>query len=114
MSDTIDTQADPRAVASWSHDLPDEFLLCRDIGHQWRPFTARYLPQRNVYERTLRCGRCTTTRRQTVSLSGEISSGGYEYADGYVAPAGQGRLTGRARGALRLESIGRLIGRESN
>ena len=106
------SQADPRSVAKWSHELPDEFLLCRDIGHLWRPFTARFLAQRNVYERTLRCARCTTERRQTVSLSGDIASGGYVYAEGYVAPAGQGRLTGRARGALRLESIHRLIGED--
>lgn len=111
---SIETNADPRTVARWSHDLSDEFLLCRDIGHQWRPFTARFVPALNAYQRTLRCGRCTTERRQTVSLTGEISSGGYAYAEGYVAPRGQGRLTGRARGALRLESIGRLIGEETH
>ena len=114
MSTDTNPLADPRTVAKWSHDLPDEFLLCRDIGHQWRPYTARYVPADNAYERTIRCGRCTTERHQSISLQGEITSGGYHYADGYVAPRGQGRLTGRARGALRLESVARLIGKETH
>ena len=106
--------ADPAAVGRWAHQLVDEFLLCRDIGHLWRPFTARYDQQHNAYDRTLRCARCTTERRQSLSLSGEVLSGSYVYAEGYVAPAGQGRLSGNARGALRIESVLRLIGRDEH
>lgn len=104
--------ADPSAVSSWSHHLPDDFLLCRDLGHLWRPFTARYNPEVHAYERTMRCGRCKTDREQTLSLRGEVLRGHYTYTEGYQAPAGQGRLTGDARGALRIESVTRLIGHD--
>ena len=109
---TADGEASASEVARWSHGLNDEFLLCRDIGHQCRAYTARYVPEENCYTRTMRCGRCTTERHQSISTAGVVLSGGYSYAEGYVAPKGQGRLSGNARGALRIESIMRLIGSE--
>lgn len=104
--------ADPQEISRWSRGLPDDFLLCRDLGHLWRPYTARFNPEENCYDRTMRCGRCHTERRQTLSLRGEVLSGHYDYAEGYTAPKGQGRLTGNARGALRIESVVRLIGHD--
>jgi hypothetical protein len=101
--------ADVSAVSRWSQTLPDEYLLCRDIGHLWRPLTARFNPEENTYLRTMRCGRCRTERHQTLSLAGMVLAGHYDYADDYLAPQGQGRLTGQARGSLRLESVIRTI-----
>jgi hypothetical protein len=100
-------------VARWSASLPEEFLLCRDLGHTWRPASARWVPDLNAYERSMRCGRCRAERTQTLSPGGLILSGSYHYETGYTAPAGTGALGQDGRGALRLESIARLIGKDS-
>lgn len=105
--------ASARDIAGWRRELPEEFLSCRDYGHLWRPSSARYLSDLNAYERTMRCGRCHTERTQTLSASGGILGGGYDYADGYVAPKGQGRLGTEARDSLRLESVLRLLALDS-
>lgn len=94
----------------WAHDLPDRYLLCRDMGHVWRPYTARLVP--GGYERTLRCSRCHTTRDQSISSGGIVLSGHYTYEPGYRAPASVGFLSKDARSTLRLESTLRLISKE--
>lgn len=100
-------------IAGWREGLPEEFLACRDYGHLWRPRSARYMPEANGYTRTMACGRCHAERDQDLTASGGIVSGHYSYAEGYVAPRGQGRLGGEARDSLRLESVLRLLGRDS-
>lgn len=107
-----DGTADPKAVANWSHQLSDSFIMCRDMGHTWRPFKARYEQEMNAYNRVLRCGRCKTERLQTIGLDGLILSGNYIYPDGYQTPHGSGRITGTGRGALRLESTLRILGKD--
>jgi hypothetical protein len=104
--------SDPKAVASWSEDLPDSFLMCRDMGHTWRPYRAKFNPEENGYDRVLRCGRCKTERQQTISMSGMILTGHYSYPEGYQAPPGTGRIDGEGRGAMRLESTLRLISKD--
>ena len=104
--------ADPDAVAAWSEDLPDSYLMCRDIGHTWRPYTARVNPQ-GGYDRALRCSRCKTTRTQTLNSRGMPVSSHYTYPDGYQSPAGTGRIDGEGRGALRLASTLRLIAKDA-
>jgi hypothetical protein len=105
-----DGSADPDAVADWSHHLSDSYIRCRDMGHTWRPYSARVVEEGNAYERTLRCGRCRTERSQTIGLSRMILQGRYVYPSGYPTPKGSGRITGPGRGALRLESTLRLLG----
>jgi hypothetical protein len=100
-------------VARWSAALPEDFLLCRDLGHTWRPASARWVPEVSAYERTMRCGRCRAEREQTLSAGGLILSGHYRYESGYTTPPGSGMLGSEGRGALRLESIARLIGKDS-
>jgi len=80
------------------------FLQCRDFGHSWRPFTARWMPQDNCYESQLQCQRCKTVRTRFLSRRGEQLSGGYDYAEGYLVK-GMGRLTGTDRDSIRLASI---------
>lgn len=101
--------AGARDIEGWKQGLPEEFLACRDYGHLWRPSSARYVSDEHAYERVMRCGRCHTERTQTLSASGAILGGGYDYAEGYVAPSGQGRLGTEARDSLRLESVLRLL-----
>lgn len=96
--------ADPDDVQSWAAGMPEAFLACRDLGHTWRPQSARYDTELNSYARTLRCNRCRTTRSQTLSLSGLIMGNHYEYPDGYQVPAGSGRIDQQGRGVIRLQA----------
>ena len=104
--------ADAREVEGWSRNLPEDYLLCRDLGHLWRPSRAHFVPADNVIERTMRCGRCKTERTQELSPTGHILSGRYDYAEDYLAPKGQGRLGTAARDSIRLESTLRVIGKD--
>lgn len=99
-------------IAAWRASLPEDYLLCRDLGHLWRPLSARWSPDDNGYHRVMRCGRCRTERAQVLSAAGHVLSGNYAYADGYSAPAGQGRMGTEARDSIRLESVLRLLGRD--
>jgi hypothetical protein len=100
-------------VAAWSAHLPDRYLLCRDLGHNWRPWRARLTDERG-FEQVLRCARCRAERSRTVGASGATLGNHYHYPDGYTAPAGTGRLTGDSRNALRLESVLRLIAHQGD
>ena len=97
----------------WARSLPDSYLLCRDMGHVWRPYTARISPEGGGYERTLRCSRCRTTREQRLSMGGVVLSGHYTYGEGYLAPKSVGFLSHDARSGLRLESTLRLISKDN-
>ena len=81
-----------------------EHVQCRDFGHSWRPFHARWIPADNLYESQLRCSRCTTIRTRFLSRTGEQLSSGYDYAEGYTTK-GLGRLSGSDRNVIRLQSI---------
>jgi hypothetical protein len=84
--------------------MNDSYLLCRDFGHMWRPYQARYIPQRKQYEERLRCERCTTVRVRLLTNTGAQLGNAYIYADGYTME-GFGRLTGTDRDAVRLASL---------
>jgi hypothetical protein len=101
-----------KEVVDWAGKLRGSFLACRDMGHVWHPFTARYVDADRVYLRTLRCNRCKTERVQELSMTGLIFRSWYKYPDGYAAPDGTGHLLAEDRGSLRAESIVRYIERE--
>lgn len=79
-------------------------IQCRDFGHSWRPYTARWMQQDNAYESQLQCQRCRTVRTRWLSARGEQLSGGYEYPEGYLVK-GLGRLSGHDRDIIRLQSV---------
>lgn len=98
--------ADVGEVAAFAETLPERFLYCRSMGHNWRPLTA--VPYRDGgWDCTYRCTRCRTEREQSVSPTGLIMGTKYSHADGYLHE-GLGRIVGDGRGALRLESIKRI------
>lgn len=99
--------ASPDEVEKFATRLPETFLLCRELGHQWRPWDARWEANEQVWLRSLRCPRCFTVREQRLDDRGNILSGTYTYPDGYLH-VGFGRIAGEARGVLRLESVTRL------
>lgn len=83
--------------------LPTEFLRCRDLGHNFQPYTVRRY--RNAYEERLRCPRCKTKKIRTIGSRGLfLGSPRYEYPEGYLIK-GQGNLSADARGIIRLNSV---------
>ena len=91
---------------TYAADLPDNYLACRDYGHQWLPYTASWSGELLCWEQTLRCGRCTTTRVRRLARTGAILGGHYAYPDGYLHEHG-GRLSTADRDLLRLETLAR-------
>lgn len=96
-------------VAHFAAELPEEFLLCREMGHRWLPYQAAVNADQ-TYHRALRCPRCKTRKEQEISARGVILSTQYRHPEGYLH-AGMGRIAGDGRGLLRLESIKRTIKR---
>jgi hypothetical protein len=94
-------------VQSFAESLPEKFLYCREMGHNWRPFSAGRFRD-GGFERILRCTRCRTRRVQGISARGLVLSNRYEHPDGYLVQ-GIGHIVGEGRGVLRLESIKRIV-----
>lgn len=96
-------------VAEFAQHLPEKYLHCREMGHNWRPFdVGRH--KDGGFERTLRCVRCRTKKVQHLTVEGMLlGSTRYEHPDGFLAE-GLGRIVGEGRGQLRLESIKRIVG----
>lgn len=106
-------EADAGEVEQWVAHLKQSWLLCRELGHTWKPFTARFVIEQRAYERSLRCSRCATERREVLDSSGHKVSSQYVHPDGYLHK-GLGRITGEGRDALRLESLTRFIDQTSS
>lgn len=99
---------DEVSVDTFAQQLPDKYVRCRELGHVWRPSTARWVPSETLYERVLRCTSCRTEKVQLVNRHGHIISSVYRYAANYLAQHVTG-LAGGARDVYRLEAITRWI-----
>lgn len=102
-----DSYAQLSDVKQFASELPDKYLHCRDLGHNWMPFQAGAYRD-GGYLVVHRCSRCRTKRRRDLSPSGIPLRSNYEHPDGYLTE-GIGRIVGEGRGLLRLESVQRLI-----
>jgi hypothetical protein len=100
-------------VGAFAEGLSDAYLMCREMGHLWKPFSAWWNAEERCYSRTLRCTRCKTDREQLLSSQGAIVSSHYDYPDGYQRE-GLGRISGLGRDRLRLETMTRLIKDKEN
>lgn len=96
-------------VAGFAASLSISHLHCRELGHNWRPWVARWVDEDNSYERALRCTRCRTERWETIGASGAKLGAHYKYPDGYIVEHGMGRIVGEGRDQLRLESMQRAV-----
>lgn len=94
----------PRDVHKAVESMAIEHVQCRDFGHSWRPYTARWIASFNQYESQLLCARCKTIRTRFLSRTGGLVDSKYDYADGYTIK-GLGRLSGEDRDVIRLSSI---------
>ena len=79
-------------------------IQCRDFGHSWRPYSARWMAKDNAYQSQLQCQRCKTLRVRWLSKTGAQLSGSYDYPEGYLVK-GLGRLSGTDRDVIRLQSV---------
>lgn len=65
---------------------PDEYAACRTLGHSWDqiPTPPEWRAPGVVYLQ-LRCIRCTTERRDEISVNtGDVLGRRYEHAPGYL------------------------------
>ena len=82
-------------------DINQSYLMCRDIGHGWKPWNAIIERRPRRIKRILKCRDCGAERTQYLNSDYEIAGNSYRYPQGYLRPKGQGRLTGRDRADLR-------------
>lgn len=99
----VNKLATTREAASFARALPDRFLKCRDLGHDWRLYYQK--KDGSHIMRKFFCPSCKTNRKSKINRYGEVVSNSYEYDDGYLNTTG--RLVGRSKAALRAESINR-------
>lgn len=106
------TENEPRTI----DDIPEEFLLCRDLGHAWRPHDVKIVGKGRHGEihRILQCRSCPTQRVQVLDM------GGYRLRQKYVYPEDQnpdaapyklrgiGHLSIEDRAAVRVMSTNHL------
>lgn len=97
-------------VEQFAGGLSQAFLECRELGHSWRPRTAKWNPDSQCFDRTLGCARCKTLRLDRLSESGAKLGGYYVYAEGYLVKDSIGRIVGTGRDVLRREALWRLVG----
>jgi hypothetical protein len=55
--DLPEPEPEPFIVAAWAANLRQAFLLCRELGHTWRPLTASWSAPDEAFTRILRCTR---------------------------------------------------------
>lgn len=96
--------ASKRDIARAASSLSDNYLRCRDIGHQWRLYYQKKHGSNIV--RQMYCPSCKTNRKTKINRYGEVVSNSYDYTDGYLIQ-GLGRLQGRTKSMLRVEAINR-------
>lgn len=85
--------------------MPVEFLQCRDYGHVWQDRGARWYPSLHYWEQMLKCTRCKLQRARHMTARGALIDAPYDYPEGYLMPAGVGRLTSVDRDAIRLATV---------
>jgi hypothetical protein len=62
----------------------DRWLICRDIGHSWKPGALHKTAEHIYFRRELACRNCKTVRTDVYSLWGSrVGSPTYRYPDGY-------------------------------
>src|SRR5262245_32631592 len=103
----------PQTLDAFLERMTAGALDCRDMGHQWKPWGARWGGDAAGCERVLACPRGKTGRVQEGSRAGHVLSNRYHYPDGYLTPSGLPDSPGRvSRDLFRLESITRFTTKE--
>lgn len=102
------TNGDGKQIQSVD-DIPDEYLLCRDLGHAWAPSDVKISRKFGEIHRILQCRSCPTQRTQVLSLDGGLKKNKYDYPEHYTLH-GIGRLTVDDRAHIRVVSTNHMKG----
>ena len=78
-------------------------MLCRDLGHVWRPHRVERIARN--WRRTLRCRTCGCEREQMLNSFGAPISNRYSYPEKYLVAGG---FSTSDRSALRLRQVVRM------
>lgn len=89
-------------IADVLHDYEERFLMCRDLGHNWK-IAGLYRLGGGIRRRLL-CTRCPTTRTDEWGSRGTRVGNRYAYPEGYQIQ-GTG---GVDRTAVRMEIMNRF------
>ena len=84
-------------------DIPDEYLLCRDLGHSWAPHDVRVSRKAGEIHRILQCRSCPTQRVQILDMNGYRKSSKYVYPEDMDKEATPYKLKGV--GHLRIDDL---------
>lgn len=100
------------AIEGWGADVKE----CRAYGHQWVPSTATYSRDNRSIYTTQTCGRLSadgeshaTRHAELNARTGAVLNSHITYAEGYLVK-GLGRVTGDAKGAIRLAVVAQSYG----
>lgn len=107
MADKKKAPLHAQKVADLLKRYPDNFLSCRDYGHNWKPDSAAWLQGGGV-ERIFVCTACGAFRVQTLDRQGYILSNAYRYEKNYTM-AGVGRMDRDDRALMRRTNVQRTF-----
>lgn len=95
----------------WAGELESDLLHCRELGHAWTAYTAKYDAKSKCYDRVIRCATCGTERRQVLDSRGEVLRNSYSYVEGYLAKGQMGTAGNRVpRSVFRRAALKRMLG----
>jgi len=98
----------PPTVQDIIKTLNDNFLQCRDFGHQWVGYSVRVEKRRQLFHETLRCAMCNTRKNRLVTRTGEVTRTTYTYPEGYLFKE-YGPFTKIDREAIRITVIDNFL-----
>jgi hypothetical protein len=90
-------------LKKWQENLPVEQTTCRDIHHAWIYQSVKR--ESTGFTRRLACVTCGAFKLQHLDRNGYIEKSTYEYPEGYIRPAGAGRITADENAIMRILSI---------
>lgn len=96
-------KATKKELKEWQANLPEDMTTCRDLHHAWIYQSVER--SSDGFIRQLGCLTCGAFKLQHLDRYGYIGKTSYEYPEGYVRPAGAGRITTEENAAMRLQSL---------
>jgi hypothetical protein len=98
--------ANMRDVEKMAGNLSDNFLHCRDFGHNWKMADVRR--EGRGFTRRMYCPSCKLDKFQTLDSRGVVVDQKMRYPEGYLIQ-GMGRVNGDGKAVLRLASVVRAV-----
>src|SRR4051794_33538280 len=71
-------------IEEFAEALPDKFLQCRELMHNWGASTASINKRTKAIYRVLRCSRCRSRKFQDLTPRGKVVRSYIVYQDGFL------------------------------